>query len=455
MTRATAEIDDYRALSGLSNDYLDSSAPDILSRWQRHQQFWDARLAIGLDPYCRTSASRIGPECRVTTRGNETLGGINFGSQDYLSLASHPLVTAAAVDAIGRWGVHSAGSVALQGGTPALATLEERLAELYACREVTVFPTGWAAGYGAVRALVRETDHIVIDVVAHACLREGAENATRNIHRVTNCSVELVRQRLARIRDRDPTAGILVITESLFSMDATVPDLRAMQDVCHDHGARLMVDVAHDFGAIGDGGMGFLGEQGMIGKVDLVMGSFSKTFASNGGFVASNAPGIKQALRVFAGPLLFSNALSPVQAAVVGAALSIVRSPEGAARRARLMHNVKRLRDGLEARRFQVFGEPSAIVPVGLGGTAQARLMTRAALDAGVLVNLVEHPVVARNNTRWRLQVMADHTDDHVDRLIAVATEIRAATEPLTIDAMARLLNHNAMVAEQAVGSAD
>lgn len=427
MSQADTETGTNEILSGMASDYLETGTPDILSRWGRHLQFWDDRLAAGLDPYFRTSTSRIGPECAVATRGQQSLAGVNFGSQDYLSLASHPTVTEAAVEAIGRWGVHSAGSIGLQGATPPFVQLEERLAELFSCREVTAFPTGWAAGYGVVRALVRDTDHIVLDIVAHACLREGAEAATRNIHRVPNCSVESVRQRLARIRERDPHAGILVITESLFSMDSTVPDLRAMQDVCHDYRARLLVDVAHDFGSIGDGGLGFLGEQGMIGEVDLVMGSFSKTFASNGGFVASSATGIKQALRAFAGPLLFSNALSPVQAAIVNAALSIVRSREGAERRARLMRNVMRLRTGLGARAFRLFGQPSAIVPVWLGSTTEARLMTRAALAAGALVNLVEHPVVARNNTRWRLQVMADHSEQQIDRLIAVATEVREA----------------------------
>lgn len=249
--------------------------------------------------------------------------------------------------------------------------------------------------------------------------------ATRHVHRVPNCSVAAVTRRLERIRAGDAQAGILVVTETLFSMDSTVPDVAALQAACRRFGATLLVDVAHDFGAIGDGGLGFLHDQAMVGQVDVVMGSFSKTFASNGGFVASNAVGLKQALRSAAGPLLFSNAMSPVQASAVLAALRIVRGREGAARRRRLMENVLRLRAGLAAAGFEVLGQPSAIVPVRLGDAGTARRMTRAALAAGGLVNLVEHPAVSRNNSRWRLQVMADHTAEHVDRLIEVAVGAR------------------------------
>ena len=184
-------------LTGLSSDYLESSGPDLLARWSAHQAFWDARLTAGVDPYCRSTMTRIGPECVVLNRAGERLEGVNFASQDYLSLASHPAVCEAGRAAIGRWGVHSAGSVVLQGGSAPLLVLEERLGELLSCREVAVFSTGWAAGYGAIRALVREADHIVIDVAAHACHQEGAANATRNLHRVPNCNAEAVRQRLA------------------------------------------------------------------------------------------------------------------------------------------------------------------------------------------------------------------------------------------------------------------
>lgn len=419
------------ALYAVAQDFVRNEGIDLLARWSDHLDFWDRRLSHGLDPYTRTNVERVGPEGVALNWGRESLGGVNFACQDYLSLSSHPAICAAAIEAIERWGVHSAGSIALQGGSMPLLHLEERLGAWLGYREVRVFPTGWAAGYGVVRTLARENDHLVIDALAHACLQEGAVNATRNIHRTPNCSHEAVARRLASIRSKEPHAGILVITESLFSMDSTVPDLRVLQETCRAWHATLLVDVAHDLGALGDGGLGFLGDQGVLGEIDVVMGSFSKTFASNGGFVASNARGIRQALNVAANPLLFSNALSPVQAQVALAALDIVRSPEGAQRRRRLMDNVQRLRLGLQARDFVVLGHPSAIVPTVLGDTGIARRMTCAALNGGALVNLIEHPAVSRRNSRWRLQVMADHSPSQIDRLIdiAVAARERAAGE--------------------------
>ncbi len=344
-------------------------------------------------------------------RGQVRLAGVNFASHDYLSLTSHPAVTSAATEAIGRYGVHSAGPVTLQGGSPPLAALEERLADLLACRETTVFPTGWGAGYGAVRALVCR-DRPRGDRQPRPCLFAGRRHG-RHAQRGSrpHGPVAAIESYLTRIREHAPQAGILLVTQSLFAADSTVPDLRALQDACHHHEATLLVNVAHDFGAIGPRGLGFAGEQGMTGEIDVVVGSFSKTFAANGGFVACNVPGLKAAIGGFASTVASSSALSPIQAAVVGAALDVVCSREGAARRKRLMGNIVPLAGKPACPRLRGRGVASPIVPVQLGESGRARRLTRAALNAGVLLNLVEHPVVARDRSQWRLLVMADHTD--------------------------------------------
>ena len=420
--------DDAESLEmvGLASDFLEQSGRDLLGRWAGHQRFWDARREAGLDSFWRTSLDRVGPEGAVLGRDGERMAGVNFAAQDALSLASHPAIREAATAAIGRWGVHGAGTPVLQGGCVTLAALEEHLAAWLSCRDVTLFPSGWAAGFGAVRTLVRADDHVVMDVAPGTGLHEGVVGATRQIHRVSLCAATAVARRLAEIRARDVKAGILVIAEALTPMHATVPDLAALQRDCRAQGATLLVDVAQDLGAVGDGGFGFVGEQGLIGEIDILVGSFAKSFAANGGFVASSAPGLKQALRRFAGPLLFSGALSPVQAAVIDAALGVIRSREGAKRRRRLMGHATRLREALAARAFRVLGEPAPIVPVWLGPCGAARRMTRAALAGGALVNLVEHPLVGRQNARWRLQLMADHTSAQIDRLVEITVAARA-----------------------------
>lgn len=412
-------------LEGTSIDYLETDGPDLLARWDRHQAFWDGRLAAGLDSTGRILMERAGPECKVFTRGQEQLSGVNFASQDYLSLSSHPVIQHAAVEAISRWGLSSASPTSTQGSSLPSLALEERIADVLCCRDAMVFPSGWAAAYGAIHALVRKSDHILIDCLSHPSLRESAASATPNLHYIPNRSHEVVGETVAKIRASNSRAGILVVTETLFPTNSTVPDLRTLRTVCLEGGATLVVSVAQDFGAVGNGGLGFLGEQAMIGQVDIVLGSFSKTFASNGGFVAFKSPALKQALRLFAGPLAHSSALSPVQASIALAALDLVLSAEGAHRRRRLMTNVMRLREGLAARAFNVMGQPSATVSVSLGGIAEALLTTRAALNRGALVNLVEHPEVSRNDSRWLLHVAADHTTQQVDRLVQIAVDAR------------------------------
>jgi len=204
------------------------------------------------------------------------------------------------------------------------------------------------------------------------------------------------------------------VTESLFSMDSDTPDIAAFQALAHEFGATLMVDVAHDLGCIGEDGRGHIGVQGMLGSVDLVMGSFSKTFASNGGFVASRSRGVKEFLRYFGTPGTFSNALSPVQAAIVLRAFDIVDSVEGRALRSDLMRNVLDLRNRLHEAKMDVYGQPSAIVSVKMGTEMLARLVSSRLPDLGLIANLVEFPAVAKGAARFRLQVMAKHSPDHV-----------------------------------------
>jgi 7-keto-8-aminopelargonate synthetase-like enzyme len=416
----------HDVLEGVTTDYLDSRNPNLLDRWQPMTDWLAARLAQGLDPYCKANSGRIGPRVQGTDRAGRPIVGLNFAAQDYLSLSSHHAVIAAVHDAAERFGVHSAGSAALMGLSRLTLELEATVARFTGLADATVFPTGWGAGYSAIRALVRPDDHAVIDMMAHNCLLEAAAAATQNVHRFPHASTDGAARRLERLRRDFPQAGILLVTEGLFSMEADTPDLAALQALARRYGATLLVDVAHDLGSSGPQGRGALGMQGLHGQADVVMGSFSKTFAGNGGFVASNHPALKLALRLMTGPQTFTNAMSPVQAAAVQAAFAIVASPEGAARRQKLAANISHLRNGLAQAGFEVFGQPSPIVPVRIGRNATARRLTAAVLATGGIVNLVEYPAVPRNACRWRLQVMADHDSADIDEFVALASAARA-----------------------------
>jgi 7-keto-8-aminopelargonate synthetase-like enzyme len=402
---------------------------NLMDRWNESGEWWQQRVEHGLDPYQKYSTSRVGSFIEGAYRDGTAFQGHNFASQDYLSLSSHPALMDAAKQAIDQYGLHSAGSAALMGNTALSVALERRLEAFLGFEDVVVFPIGWAAGYGAVKTLVKASDHVVIDILAHACLQEAARDATDNVHVHSHLNVRAVESRLARIRRDDEVGGILVVTETLFSMDSDFPDIKALQDICRQYNATLLVDCAHDLGALGETGRGKLEDLGLLGQVDVLVGAFSKSFASMGGFVATNNKGFRFGLRGQCGPSTFTNAMSPIQAATVLGALDIIESEEGAARRKKMMQNSIRLRTGLEEAGFEVLGKPSAVVPMLIGDVLLARLMTRYAVEMGGIVNLVEHPAVARNACRWRLQVMADHTEAQIDAMIEIAVKSREMAE--------------------------
>ena len=209
-------------------------------------------------------------------------------------------------------------------------------------------------------------------------------------------------------------------------MDSDTPDLNALQNLCDEYEATLLVDVAHDLGSMGPGGRGFIGEQDMLGKVDIVMGSFSKTFGSNGGFVSCNSMAVKQYLKYFGCTGTFSNALSPVQTATVTKAFEIVQSAKGQQLRSLLMTRIGQLRDALSAVSLQHLGNPSPIVPVRVGDEALARLVSRRLPALEVIANLVEFPAVAKGDARLRLQMMPTHSLENVQ---ALASRLRTAMD--------------------------
>ena len=398
------------ALDGSTRDFLVTPPGSPLKRADAFWEWNSRRIAHRAFPFGKALASAPASTASLRYLDGRTHSGINFSSQEYLSLASHPRVQQAAIDAIERLGVHSAGSTALAGNVVDGNELENEIADWLQMSHVALFPTGWAAGYGVCRGLMRPNDHIVLDVLAHNCLQEGANAATKNVHLYRHLDVSHARKQLQRIRAKDDVNGILLVTEGIFSMDADSPDIAALQALAHEYGALLVVDVAHDLGCSGPDGTGQIGVQGMLGKVDLVMGAFSKSFASNGGFVATNSHAVKEYLRYYAPSNTFSNALSPPQIAIIRECIAIIRSEEGQARRDQLFTAINALRSELQALGLTVMGQPSPIVPVLLGRDDVARVTSKLIAERGVLTNHVEFPAVSNNSARLRMQVMTDHT---------------------------------------------
>jgi glycine C-acetyltransferase len=425
------------ALTGSMRDFRVPGGADLERRVGNFFKWQNLRRQNGLWPFSR--ATDFGPRTEVLATDDRGINmeGVNFASQDYLSMSSHPAIKETALAAIERYGVHSAGSAALVGNTTHSVALERKIAEFLQMEDCLLYPTGWGAGYGVIRGLVRSSDHIVMDALAHTCLQEGANAATRNIYLFRHLDLAHCRRWLEKIRSTDTENGIMVVTEGLFSMDSDTPDIAAMQELCNEFNATLMVDVAHDLGALGPGGRGHIGAQNMLGKVDIVMGSFSKTFASNGGFVAVKERPVKEYLRFYSPTTTFSNAMSPVNAAIVLKAFEIIETDEGRVLRDELMSNVLELRRQVREAGLDYYGDPSAIVAVKMGSEGLARLVSRELPELGLLANLVEYPAVGKGAARFRMQVMAKHTRQNVTDAVQriVAAKAKAEIALATMDA--------------------
>lgn len=405
-------LQDCGALRGSAAGFAQPRGPDLVRRIEPLDAWCALRAEHGLWQYARAVDGAPVPEACVREEGAAADGakrGINFASQDYLSLAAHPAVREAAAAALRDAGPHSAGPAGLLGNNRLSLALEAELGALVQMEHVALFPSGWAAAFGAITSLVHGRDYVVIDEGAHAALRQGAGAATGNVVPHRHLDTGHVREILAAIRAREGGSGILVVTEGLFATDADVPDLPLLQHLCREYGATLLVDLAHDLGVLGPGGTGSPGEQKLLGEVDIVTGSFSKTFAANGGFVASASRAVKRRLQLFSGSQLCSSAMSPVQAACVLEALRIARSVEGDARRAALLQNALALRAHLAGTGVRCLGVPAPIVPLWVGSEPVARLAGRTLAREGVFVDALEFPGVAPGAARLRLQVTAEH----------------------------------------------
>jgi 7-keto-8-aminopelargonate synthetase-like enzyme len=418
------------ALTGSMRDFRELKGPYLLVRVEDFYRWQETRRQHGLWSYSKSTEEAPLAVCAAKDETGPGYRGVNFASQDYLGLSSDLEIKSTAKAVIDEYGVHSAGSSALAGNTKYSLKLEETISEFLQTRHTVLYPTGWAAGYGVIKGLVRPNDHVVMDGISHACLQEGALSSTPNVHLHGHLNLESARRHLQRIRSRDTENAILVVTESLFSMDSDTPDLARLQELCREFNATLLVDVAHDLGCIGADGRGFIGEQNMLGKIDIVMGSFSKTFASNGGFVSCNSPAVRQYLKFYGCSATFSNTLSPVQAATVTKAFEIVSSERGRRLREQMMERAMILREMLDLEGLQLLGIPSAIVPVVVGDEAVARVVSRQLPAVGCVANMVEYPAVAKGNARFRLQVMPGHTRqniaDFVERFSAVVAAARS-----------------------------
>jgi glycine C-acetyltransferase len=342
---------------------------------------------------------------------------------DYLGLSQDPRLKAAAIEAIETFGLHLPSSGPLMGNTEASYGLERAIARLLGRQDAFLLPTGWAAGFAAVSGVVRPGDHVLMDELSHQCLQQGAYASTAQVSVFRHLDNGHLESQLVELRAKDPASAILIITEGLFSMDGDTPNLREVVALARRFGAQTLVDIAHDFGCTGPSGTGTLGAQEVMNDIDIVVGSFSKSFGTNGGFISSRTLSMQWAQLCFAGPYTFSTCISPVQVAAAAAALDIVTSSEGDSMRATLQARVAHAREAAASRGLTVIGAPSPIVPVLIGREQHSRLAGLYSFRRGLIATCLEFPVVQRGAARYRLSMSPRLSLEQIDTAMDIVAE--------------------------------
>ncbi|MEI6323592.1 MAG: 8-amino-7-oxononanoate synthase [bacterium] len=346
---------------------------------------------------------------RMTIDGRELQ---NFSSNDYLGLASHPSLVEAMAEAAGRYGVGSTASRLICGTTAEHAMLEEELAMAKGTEAALVFSTGMAAATGTIPALAGKGDVIILDKLAHACLIDGARASEAVIRVFPHNDLEKLESHLQWARQKHAGARVLIITESVFSMDGDLAPLREIVALKDRYGAILFLDEAHAVGVCGHGARGLAGELGLGNRIEIQMGTLGKALGVSGGTIAGSRVLIDFMINR-ARSFIFSTAPSPAVAAACRAALRIVQSEEGVRLRDKLHQNLALLATGLHLATVP----QSAIVPLILGSEDRALAEAARLLGEGFFVPAIRYPTVPRNTSRLRVTVSAAHEREQIREL--------------------------------------
>lgn len=385
--------------------------------FEKCNEFTEHRLAqrAGIYPYFLPISENHGTE--VTIKGKRL---IMAGSNNYLGLTKHPKVIAAAENALLRFGTSNNGSRFLNGTLELHVQLEERLAKFMRKESALVFSTGYLTNLGSISALSDKGDVVILDKEAHACIVDGARLGYGDVKRFRHNDVKDLERVLSAV---SPKAGKLVVVDGLYSMEGDIAPLQEIVKLCKEFDARLLVDDAHGIGVLGDRGAGACDAAGVEDEVDLVMGTFSKSFASLGGFIAGPTR-VLDYLRHHARAMIFSASVTPASVAAALASLDIIESEPQLRERLRVISN--KMRSGFRSQGLEVgSGEGTPIVPIFIGDRMKTMQVWRKVLDRGVFVNAIVVPAVQPGRDLLRTSYMATHQDEQLDTILRVVDEVR------------------------------
>lgn len=379
--------------------------------FRKCQEFTEAEKvkSLGVYPYFRAISS--GQDTEVTIEGKNM---IMIGSNNYLGLTSHPKVKEAAIKAMEEFGSGCTGSRFLNGTLELHEQLEDRLAKFMKMEAALVFSTGFQTNLGTISTLVGRKDYVIIDRSVHASVVDACRLSYGEVVRFKhNDMTDLARV----LTNCGNDAGKLIAVDGVFSMEGDIADLPRILDLAKKHNARVMVDDAHSIGVLGEHGRGTAEHFGLIDQVDLVMGTFSKSFASLGGFIAGKERVINY-IKHFSRPLIFSASPPPSAVATCLAALDIIESePE---RREKLWQITRRMHKEYRALGFDIGTTQTPIIPIYIGDDMKTFQFWKLLSDEGIFVNPIISPAVAPGFQLLRTSYTATHTEEQMDRVLEV-----------------------------------
>ncbi|MBA3585668.1 MAG: aminotransferase class I/II-fold pyridoxal phosphate-dependent enzyme [Gemmatimonadetes bacterium] len=408
------------------------TVPDVFAKARDHERaaIMAAAQAADVLPYFRTVTSPALPVVEM-----EGMERIMLGSNNYLGLTSDPRVMQGARDALEEYGTGLTGSRLLNGTIPLHLELEERIASWMGTEAAIVFTTGHQANLGTLSTILSPGDTVIVDSGDHASILDGCLLSKAKLRPFRHNRLDKLEKQLERAAGDG--GGVLVVVDGVFSMEGDIAPVTEIASLVRSHGARLMVDEAHGAGVLGARGAGTCELFGVEDQVDLRMGTFSKSLASCGGFIAGSAE-VVDFLRISSRSFLFTASAVPAAIGAALAALKIIDSPDGPPLLQAALNNARYLRDGLEERGFAVVAPqplPSGgdivtpIVPVLVGDDWKAALLWRALYDAGVFVNTALHPAVPPGGALLRTSVMATHDRATLDRALEAFSTVKLVFE--------------------------
>jgi 8-amino-7-oxononanoate synthase len=376
----------------------------------------DEIKATGLYPYFRAIEENEGPVVQIEGRKI-----IMAGSNNYLGLTAHPKVKEAAIKAVEKYGTGCSGSRYLTGTLDLHIELEHRLAKFFNKEAVLLFSTGYQTAQGIIPTLVQRGEYVVSDKDNHACIVAGnlmAKGAMAEFVRYKHNDMDDLERVIKRL---PPDSGKLIVSDGVFSTGGEIVELLRLNKIAKEHKAKILIDDAHSIGVIGKGGRGTASEFNLENEIDLTMGTFSKTFASLGGFVAG-AERVINYIKHFAPALIFSASPTPAAVAAALAALEILeKQPELVTK---LVRNASKIRNAFKELGFNIIEGRTAIVPVIVGDDELAFKMWRMLYDDGLFVNVFISPGVPPGRQMMRTSYMASHEDSHLDKIIEIFGDV-------------------------------